>query len=340
MPVALGCGNAVVMKPHKADPGPVMLLTELHRQAGVPDGLLQIFHGDRAGVEFLSMHKDVHAMTFVGSTPAADRIAEMCAKNGKRYQLNGGAKNHAIVMPDMDKESAVNAVVGAAFGACGQRCMALSHVVVVGERTDFVTDLVNAARKLKVSCGQDKDTDFGPLVTKDAKRYVEGVITSAAEEGAKIELDGRGITVEGYEKGNFVGPTVITGVSQDMRCYQEEIFGPVLTVTQVPDLDSAIKFTNKNRYGNGTAIFTKNGGAARKFANEIEVGLVGVNVPVPVPLPQFSFTGWKDSMRGDLHFYGKQGVQFYTRMKTVSTFWDFSDKTLDFETGFTDKVKM
>merc|ERR1740138_2043749 len=177
------------MKPHKADPGPVMLLTELHKRAGLPPGLLQIFHGDRAGVEFLSMHKDISAMTFVGSTPAADRIAEMCAATGKRYQLNGGAKNHAIVMPDMDKESSVNAVVGAAFGACGQRCMALSHVVVVGERQDFVQDLVNAAKKLKVTCGQEPDADFGPAVTKDAKAYIEDVIGSAEKEGAKIELD-------------------------------------------------------------------------------------------------------------------------------------------------------
>jgi len=218
--------------------------------------------------------------------------------------------------------------------------MALAHVVVVGGAEKFIPEIVKKAKTLKVTCGQEKNADFGPLVTKDAKQYVEGVIESADKEGAKIELDGRGIKVEGYEKGNFVGPTVITNVNQDMRCYKEEIFGPVLTITEVPDLDAAIKFTNQNNFGNGTAIFTKNGGAARKFANEIEVGLVGVNVPVPVPLPQFSFTGWKDSMRGDLHFYGKQGVQFYTRMKTVSTFWDFSDKTLDLETGFTDKVKV
>lgn len=340
MPVALGCGNAVVMKPHKADPGPVMLLTELHKRAGLPPGLLQIIHGDRTGVEFLGMHPDVKAMTFVGSTPAADRIAEMCAHTGKRYQLNGGAKNHAIVMPDMDLESAVNGVAGAAFGACGQRCMALAHVVVVGGAEKFIPAIVKKAQSLKVGSGQDKGTDFGPLVTKDAKDYVLGVIDSAEKEGAKIELDGRNHKVAGYEKGNFVGPTVITNVNQDMRCYKEEIFGPVLTITEVPDLDSAIEFTNKNNYGNGTAIFTKSGGAARKFCNEIEVGLVGVNVPVPVPLPQFSFTGWKDSMRGDLHFYGKQGVQFYTRVKTVSTFWDFSEKTMDLETGFTDKVKM
>jgi len=340
MPVALGCGNAVIMKPHKADPGPVMLLTELHRQAGLPDGLLQIFHGDRAGVEFLGMHKDVQAMTFVGSTPAADAIAAMCAKTGKRYQLNGGAKNHAIVMPDMDLESAVNGVAGAAFGACGQRCMALAHVVVVGGAEAFIPAMVKKAEGMRVTGGQEKGCDFGPLVTKEAKQYVESVIQSAQEEGAKLELDGRGYVAKGFEKGNFIGPTVITNVDQDMRCYKEEIFGPVLTISTVPDLDAAIKFTNRNQYGNGTCIFTKSGGAARKFANEIEVGLVGVNVPVPVPLPQFSFTGWKDSMRGDLHFYGKQGVQFYTRMKTVSTFWDFSDKTLDLETGFTDKVKV
>jgi len=340
MPVALGCGNAVVMKPHKADPGPVMLLTELHQRAGLPDGLLQVFHGDRRGVEFLSMHKDVAAMTFVGSTTAADRIAEMCAKTGKRYQLNGGAKNHAIVMPDMDLESAVNGVAGAAFGACGQRCMALAHVVVVGGAEKFIPEIVKKAKNMKVTGGQEAGCDFGPLVTKDAKSYVLEVIDSAEKAGAKIELDGRGLKPKGFEKGNFIGPTVITNVDQDMRCYKEEIFGPVLTISTVPDLDAAIEFTNRNNFGNGTCIFTKSGGAARKFCNEIEVGLVGVNVPVPVPLPQFSFTGWKDSMRGDLHFYGKQGVQFYTRTKTVSTFWDYSDKALDLETGFTDKVKM
>lgn len=339
MPVALGTGNAIIMKPHKADPGPVMMLADLWKQAGLPDGLLQVFHGDRKGVEFLCNDPAIKAVTFVGSTPAADAIAEMCAKTGKRYQLNGGAKNHAIVMPDMDLESAVNGVVGAAFGACGQRCMALSHVVVVGGDDKFIPAVVDAAKKLKVNGGQEKDSDFGPLVTKESKVYVEGVIDSAEKEGAKVVLDGRGLVVPGYEAGNFIGPTVITKVAQGMRCYDEEIFGPVLTITEVPDLDAAIEFTNKNRYGNGTCIFTRSGGAARKFATEIEAGMVGVNVPVPVPLPQFSFTGWKDSMRGDLHFYGKQGVQFYTRMKTVSTMWNFSNEALALETGFTDQVK-
>jgi len=244
------------------------------------------------------------------------------------------------VMPDMDRKSAVNAVVGAAFGACGQRCMALSHVVCVGDSKPVIEDLIAAASKLKVTGGQEPGCDFGPLVTKDAKVYVESVISGAEGQGAKIVLDGRNHTVKGFEKGNFVGPTIITNVEAGMQCYDEEIFGPVLTVSEVPTLDAAIEFANKNRYGNGTAIFTKNGAAARKFSREIECGMVGVNVAVPVPSPQFSFTGWKDSMRGDLHFYGKQGVQFYTRVKTTSSLWDFSNQTLDLETGFSHKVKM
>lgn len=340
MPVAIGCGNAVVMKPHKADPGPVMMLADMFRQAGLPEGLLQVFHGDRAGVKFLSEHKDIAAITFVGSTPACDSIYEMAARTGKRVQLNGGAKNHAVVMPDIDRQSAINGVVGAAFGACGQRCMALSHVVCVGDSKPFVEDVIAAAKKLKVTGGQEPGADFGPLVTKDAKAYVESVISNAEQQGAKVELDGRSLIVKGFEQGNFIGPTVISNVEQGMQCYEEEIFGPVLTVSEVPDLDSAIKFVNNNRYGNGTAIFTKNGAAARKFSREVEVGMVGVNVAVPVPSPQFSFTGWKDSMRGDLHFYGKQGVQFYTRVKTTSSLWDFSNQALELETGFSHKVKM
>jgi len=200
--------------------------------------------------------------------------------------------------------------------------------------------VIAAAKKLKVTAGQEPGADFGPLVTKDAKAYVESVISNAEGQGAKVELDGRSLTVKGFEQGNFIGPTVITNVEQGMQCYEEEIFGPVLTVSEVPDLDSAIKFVNNNRYGNGTAIFTRNGAAARKFSREVEVGMVGVNVAVPVPSPQFSFTGWKDSMRGDLHFYGKQGVQFYTRVKTTSSLWDFSNQALELETGFSHKVKM
>lgn len=342
IPVALGTGNAVVMKPHKSDPGPVMILADLLQQAGLPDGLFQIFHGSRRGVKYLCADDKIEAMSFVGSTPACDDIYKMCAaaRRPKRVQLNGGAKNHAIVMPDMDKESAINAITGAAFGACGQRCMALSHMVVVGEEGKrMIPDLVDVAKNLRVSKGTTPGADFGPLVTKDAKTYVESVIDSAERDGAKIELDGRNFTVDGFEKGNFVGPTVISGVTKDMQCYKDEIFGPVLTISTEPDLDSAIQFANANPYGNGTCIFTKDGVAARKFSQEIECGMVGVNVPIPVPTPQFSFTGWKDSMRGDLHFYGKQGVQFFTRTKTISSFWDQNRGTMEMVANFKDPNK-
>lgn len=339
IPVALATGNSVVMKPHKADPGPIMILAELLQQAGLPNGLFNIFHGSRRGVKFLCQHDAIQALTFVGSTPAADEIAKLCAScpKPKRIQLNGGAKNHAIIMPDVDKKSAVNAITGAAFGAGGQRCMALSHLVLVGRAAgDLLPELVESARKMKVTAGHEAGADFGPLVTRDAKKYVESVIGSAEKDGATINLDGRGYTAPGYEMGNFVGATIISDVKSGMQCYKDEIFGPVLTISTEPDLDAAIAFTNRNNFGNGTAIFTSSGASARQFSQEIECGMVGVNVPIPVPTPQFSFTGWKDSMRGDLHFYGKQGIKFYTRTKTVTSLWDPSQKTLQAEFAFKD----
>lgn len=320
-PMAVTCGNTMVLKPSEKDPGAAMMLADLAMQAGLPPGVLNIVHGRHDIVNGICDHADIRAISFVGGDAAGKHIHARGTASGKRVQANLGAKNHAVIMPDANVKATVNALAGAAFGAAGQRCMALSTAVFVGDSKHLLDAVVEKAAQLKVSGGEEPDADVGPLITPAAKERVEGLIASGEQEGAKLVLDGRGIKPAGYENGNFVGPTVLADVKPDMRCYKEEIFGPVLCATHVESLDDAIELVNANPYGNGTAIFTNSGASARKFQNEIDVGQVGINVPIPVPLPFFSFTGSRGSFQGDVNFYGKAGVSFYTQTKTVTASW-------------------
>uniref|UniRef100_A0A7R9K0S9 Probable methylmalonate-semialdehyde/malonate-semialdehyde dehydrogenase [acylating], mitochondrial n=1 Tax=Timema genevievae TaxID=629358 RepID=A0A7R9K0S9_TIMGE len=324
-PVATVLGNTSIIKPSERDPGACMMLLDMFNQAGAPPGVVNVIHGAHDAVNFICDHPDIKAISFVGSDQAGKYIYERGSRNGKRVQSNMGAKNHGVIMPDANKESTLNQLVGAAFGAAGQRCMALSTAVFVGDAQSWLPDLVDRARKLKVNAGHIPGTDLGPVISPQSKQRILDLVQSGIDEGAKCLLDGRVITVPGFERGNFVGPTILSDVTPSMKCYKEEIFGPVLVVLNVDTLDEAIALINKNPYGNGTAIFTTNGATARKFTYEIDVGQVGVNVPIPVPLPMFSFTGSRGSFLGDAHFYGKQGVNFYTQTKTVTQMWRESD---------------
>ncbi|GAB0092758.1 Probable methylmalonate-semialdehyde dehydrogenase [Sergentomyia squamirostris] len=320
-PVAITCGNTSIIKPSERDPGATMMLMEMLNEAGCPPGVVNVIHGAHDAVNFVCDHPDIRAVSFVGSDQAGKYIYERAGRNGKRVQSNMGAKNHGVIMADANKENTLNQLAGAAFGAAGQRCMALSTAIFVGEATNWIPDLVERAKKLKVNAGHVPGTDLGPVISPQSKDRIHSLIQSGIEEGAKCALDGRGIKVPNYEKGNFVGPTILTDVKTTMKCYTEEIFGPVLVCLAAETIDDAIEMINKNPYGNGTAIFTTNGATARKFVNQIDVGQVGVNVPIPVPLPMFSFTGTRGSFLGDQHFYGKQGVKFYTQTKTVTQLW-------------------
>lgn len=324
-PLSLVCGNTMVMKPSERDPGACMMLVELAKEAGLPDGTVNVIHGKHDSVNFICDNPDIRAISFVGSDQAGSYIYERGSKHGKRVQSNMGAKNHGVIMPDANKENTLNQLIGAAFGAAGQRCMALSTAVFVGEAKEWIPELVERAKKLKVNGGSEPDADLGPLISPEAKNRVCELVQSGINEGAQILLDGRDIKVKGYEKGNFVGPTVLHYVKPEMKCYTEEIFGPVLVSMEVDTLDDAIKVINSNPYGNGTAIFTTNGAVARKFTMDIDVGQVGVNVPIPVPLPMFSFTGSRGSFKGDQNFYGKAGINFYTQLKTVTQLWRSDD---------------
>jgi len=340
-----------------------MRLVELAKEAGLPDGVLNVIHGAHDAVNYICDEPDIKAISFVGSNQAGEYIFARGTATGKRVQANLGAKNHATVLPDADREAAMNAIAGAAFGAAGQRCMALSCALFVGETQDWIPEIVERAEALKVNAGHVEGTDVGPMITPAAKERAERLIQTAEDEGATILLDGRNVSVEGYEAGNFLGPTVITNVTvrlsslpcffflrvvcflwccsrhgeclttswvgswqADMQCYKEEIFGPVLVCVNVDTLDDAIAFTNANPYGNGCALFTSNGAAARKYQYEIDVGQVGINVPIPVPLPFFSFTGSRASIRGDLNFYGKAGIEFFTQIKTIVSQWKYDEK--------------
>ena len=324
-PVALVCGNTFILKPSERVPNTAMFLSQLAMDAGVPPGCLNVIHGTREAVKFICTHPYIKAISFVGSDQAGEYVYEEGSKHGKRVQSNMGAKNHGIVLPDATKETTLNQLIGAAFGAAGQRCMALSTAVMVGEAKEWIPELVEKAKKLKVNAGAESNADVGPVISPEAKEKIKNLITSGEKEGAQILLDGREIKVDGYEDGNFVAPTIITGVKPNMTCYKEEIFGPVLVVLEVDTLDEAIKLVNSNKYGNGTAVFTNSGAAARKFCMDTDVGQIGVNVPIPVPLPMFSFTGSRGSFRGDMNFYGKNGVNFYTQLKTVVSQWTFND---------------
>ena len=320
-PMAIVCGNTFVLKPSEQDPLTPMLLAELALAAGVPPGVLNIIHGGKRAVDALCTHPDVAAVSFVGSTAVGTHVHALASQHGKRVQCMMGAKNHAVVMPDANKEQSLNSLVGATFGAAGQRCMATSVTVLVGEARQWIPDIVAKAKTLQVNAGLEKGADLGPVVSKNAKQRILGLVEDGIREGAKLELDGRAIKVPGYEQGNFIGPTIFSAVTPQMKIYTTEIFGPVMVIVGVNSLSEAIALVNNNPFGNGTGIFTQSGAVARRFQSEIDVGQVGINVPIPVPVPIFSFTGSRGSKLGDLGPYGKQVVQFYTQTKTVTARW-------------------
>ncbi|OWJ96876.1 methylmalonate-semialdehyde dehydrogenase (CoA acylating) [Pseudomonas sp. A46] len=322
-PLAIACGNTFILKPSERDPSSTLFIAELFEQAGLPKGVLNVVNGDKEAVDGLIEAPEVKAISFVGSTPIAEYIYSEGTKRGKRVQALGGAKNHAVLMPDADLDNAVSALMGAAYGSCGERCMAISVAVCVGDpiADALVEKIVPQIKGLKIGAGTSCGLDMGPLVTAAARDKVVGYIDDGVAAGAKLVVDGRGYRVAGHEDGYFVGGTLFDKVTADMRIYQEEIFGPVLCIVRVGSLEEAMQLINDHEYGNGTCIFTRDGEAARLFCDEIEVGMVGVNVPLPVPVSYHSFGGWKRSLFGDLHAYGPDGVRFYTRRKAITQRW-------------------
>ena len=321
-PVAIACGNTFILKPSEKDPSCSMMLADLLKQAGLPDGVFNVVNGDKESVDALLEHKDVAAISFVGSTGIAKYIYENAAKFEKRVQALGGAKNHCVVMPDSDLDQAVNGLMGAAYGSAGERCMAQSVAVAVGNVGDeLVKRLSQKVEALKVGPGMDKTSEMGPLVTKEHLDKVRGYVDLGIEEGAKLVVDGRNLKLQGYENGFYIGGCLFDHVTDKMRIYKEEIFGPVLSVVRVKDFNSAVDLINNHEYGNGTSIFTRDGDSARTFTNKIKVGMVGVNIPIPVPMAFHSFGGWKRSLFGDQHMHGPEGVRFYTKLKTITSRW-------------------
>jgi malonate-semialdehyde dehydrogenase (acetylating) / methylmalonate-semialdehyde dehydrogenase len=321
-PMAIACGNTFVLKPSEKDPSASMLAAEMFADAGLPPGVLNVVHGDKVAVDRLLEHPDIAAVSFVGSTPIAQYVHEQASRNHKRVQALGGAKNHMIVLPDADMDLAADSAVSAGYGSAGERCMAISVVVAVGDAADkLVPRIVERASTLKVGPGMDPESEMGPLVTGEHRDRVAGYIAEGAAAGAELTLDGRSLSIEEVGDGFFLGATLFDHVKPDMSIYRDEIFGPVLSVVRVDSYQEAIDLINANQWGNGTAVFTNDGGAARKFQNEIQVGMVGINVPIPVPFSFYSFGGWKDSMFGDHDIYGPHAVSFYTRSKTVITRW-------------------
>jgi malonate-semialdehyde dehydrogenase (acetylating)/methylmalonate-semialdehyde dehydrogenase len=321
-PVAIACGNTFVLKPSEKDPSVPLRVAELLKEAGLPDGVFNVVNGDREAVDTLLTDPRVAAVSFVGSTPVAEYIYRTASAHGKRVQALGGAKNHMVVMPDADTRNAASALVGAAYGSAGERCMAISVAVAVGEAGDRLIEAVREQlASLKVAPGTVEGADMGPLVTREHLERVRGYVDLGVAEGAKLVVDGRGLVVKGHEQGHYLGPCLFDHVLPEMRIYREEIFGPVLCVVRVPDLDSALELVNAHEFGNGTAIFTASGEAARSFTQRVQCGMVGVNVPIPVPMAFHSFGGWKRSLFGPLHVHGPDGVRFYTRLKTVTSRW-------------------
>ena len=321
-PVAIACGNTFILKPSEKDPSCSMMLADLLKQAGLPDGVFNVVNGDKESVDALLEHKDVAAISFVGSTGIAKYIYENAAKFEKRVQALGGAKNHCVVMPDSDLDQAVNGLMGAAYGSAGERCMAQSVAVAVGNIGDeLVKRLSQKVEALKVGPGMDKTSEMGPLVTKEHLDKVRGYVDLGVEEGAKLVVDGRNLKLQGYENGFYIGGCLFDHVTENMRIYKEEIFGPVLSVVRVKDFNTAVDLINNHEYGNGTSIFTRDGDSARTFTNKIKVGMVGVNIPIPVPMAFHSFGGWKRSLFGDQHMHGPEGVRFYTKLKTITSRW-------------------
>ncbi len=321
-PVALACGNTFVLKPSERDPSPSLYIAELLKRAGLPDGVFNVVQGDKLAVDTLLTHPDVKAVSFVGSTPIAQYIYETGARHGKRVQALGGAKNHMVVMPDADLDQAVDALIGAAYGSAGERCMAISVAVLVGDVADqIVPKLAERAKALKVKNGMELDAEMGPIVTPEAKARIEGYVDIGVQEGATLVVDGRGLTVPGHEQGFFTGGTLFDHVTPEMRIYKEEIFGPVLGCVRVKDFAEAVALVNAHEYANGVACFTRDGNVAREFSRRIQVGMVGINVPIPVPMAWHGFGGWKKSLFGDMHAYGEEGVRFYTRQKSIMQRW-------------------
>ena len=326
-PVAIACGNTFVLKPSERDPSASLILAELWAEAGLPEGVFNVLHGDKEAVDGLLDHPDVAAVSFVGSTPIAKYIHGRASQEGKRVQALGGAKNHAIVLPDADLDYTADHLVAAAFGSAGERCMAISAAVVLGGAADELVDRVSEkARAVKVGSGRDAGSEMGPVVTAQARDRILGLIDAGEQQGARISVDGRGLSVPEHEGGFFVGPTVIDEVTPEMDVYREEIFGPVLSMVRMDDVDAAIDLINANPHGNGTAIFTGSGEAARRFQRGVRVGMIGVNVPIPVPMAYYSFGGWKDSLFGEHHIHGPEGVSFYTQAKVITARWPHVDQ--------------
>jgi len=321
-PISIACGNTFILKPSEKDPSCSIKLAQLFKEAGLPDGVFNVVNGDKEAVDALLTNKDVAAISFVGSTPIAKYIYENAAKNEKRVQALGGAKNHCVVMPDCDLDQAVNGLMGAAYGSAGERCMAQSVAVAVGKiGNQLVTKLAKKVESLKVGPGIDKNSEMGPLVTKQHLEKVRGYVDLGVQEGAKLVVDGRNIKLQGYERGFYIGGCLFDNVDKKMRIYKEEIFGPVLSVVRVKDFESAVDLVNEHEFGNGTSIYTRDGDVGRTFANKIKIGMVGINIPIPVPVAYHSFGGWKRSLFGDQHMHGPEGVRFYTKLKTITSKW-------------------
>ncbi|TKC88792.1 CoA-acylating methylmalonate-semialdehyde dehydrogenase [Trinickia terrae] len=324
-PVAIAAGNAFVLKPSERDPSASLFMAELLKEAGLPDGIFNVVQGDKTVVDALLVHPDVKAVSFVGSTPIANYIYETGAKHGKRVQALGGAKNHMVIMPDADLDKAVDALIGAAYGSAGERCMAISVALLVGDVADRIMPrLAERARALVVKNGMEADAEMGPIVTRQALERIEGYIDLGVKEGATLVVDGRGLKVPGHEDGFFTGGTLFDNVTPEMRIYKEEIFGPVLACVRVRDFTQAVDLINAHEFGNGVACFTSDGHVAREFGRRIEVGMVGINVPIPVPMAWHGFGGWKRSLFGDTHAYGEEGVRFYTKQKSIMQRWSES----------------
>jgi malonate-semialdehyde dehydrogenase (acetylating)/methylmalonate-semialdehyde dehydrogenase len=322
-PIALACGNTFILKVSERDPSAANFMADLMKKAGLPDGVLNVVHGDKEAVDAILANPDIQAVSFVGSTPIAEYIYHTGTAHNKRVQALGGAKNHMIVMPDADMDQATDALMGAGYGSAGERCMAISVAVAVGDKVGdtLIDKLAPRVRGMKVAPGTDPEAEMGPLVTKQHYEKVKGYVDLGVQEGAKLVVDGRGLKLQGYEGGYFLGGCLFDHVEPHMRVYKEEIFGPVLSIVRVPDYNAAVKLVNDHEYGNGTAIFTRDGDAAREFASKIKVGMVGINVPIPVPMAFNSFGGWKRSLFGDHHMHGPEGVRFYTKLKTVTSRW-------------------
>jgi len=322
-PIALACGNTFILKPSERNPSASLRVAHWLKEAGLPDGVFNVIHGDKEAVDALLRHPDISGISFVGSTPIARYIYETAAQTGKRCQALGGAKNHMIIMPDADMDQAVDALMGAAYGSAGERCMAISVAVPVGETTAdrLIAALQPKVRGIRIGSGTDRDAEMGPLVTRQHLDRVRSYVDAGIAEGAKLLVDGRGFKMQGYENGFFIGGTLFDRVTTNMKIYKEEIFGPVLSVVRAPDYESAATMINEHEFGNGTSIFTRDGDAARDFAHKIKIGMVGINVPIPVPMAFHSFGGWKASIFGDHHMHGPEGVRFYTQLKTITSRW-------------------